>query len=333
VSAQRSWRVALIGATGAVGEELLGVLEDRRFPVSELRAFATDDSEGRSVDFRGESVPVESVEPERVAQEEILFCAAPGVLDGLLPALEESGTRVIDLSGALELDPDIPLYLPDGDLGRMPVQRVAIPRGIVAGLALALRPLQSEVALERLSVVTLESASGAGRRGVGELADQTLEILNSMTGDAGGAEVFPQPMAFDCLPLVGIPLEPGDTGEEHRLAHVLRRLLGQPALPVEVTRVRVPIFGGSLACVHASQAEALSVERVGELWAKAPGLRGVGPDGIPTPRTQTGRDDVAVGRIRALAESTPGLAFVVAMDDLRRGAAVSAVEAAEILIG
>jgi aspartate-semialdehyde dehydrogenase len=320
----------LLGATGSVGDELLHVLEERRFPVLELIPFASEGSEGREVDFRGEAIVVERVEATRVAGSDLVFSAAPGILQDLRPALEEAGTRVVDLSGALELDTDVPLYLPPDKI-QTAGPLVAVPRGIVAGLGLALRPLQSEAELERLTVVTLESASGAGRRGVGELSDQTVSLLNAMTGESGEAEHFPQPLAFDCLPIVGEALPGGDTAEERRLGHVVRRLLGRPDLPVEATRVRVPIFGGSLACVHVALSEAISAERARELWAKAPGLRLLDPGTLPTPRTQVGQDAVAIGRVRASDEGASGIAFVLAMDDLRRGAAVAAVEAAEIL--
>jgi aspartate-semialdehyde dehydrogenase len=154
-----------------------------------------------------------------------------------------------------------------------------------------------------------------------------------MTGEAGEAETFPQTLAFDCLPLVGTLLpESGESSEERRLAHVVRRLLSAPALPIETTRVRIPVFGGSLACVHATLSSSVSpsgsVARVRELWEKREGVEVVEGEVLPTPRTTIGRDEVVVGRIRE--GPAPGIAFVVAMDDLRRGAALAAVEAAEL---
>ncbi|MEE8558768.1 MAG: aspartate-semialdehyde dehydrogenase [Myxococcota bacterium] len=332
MSASQGWRIALLGATGAVGEEILHLLEERRFPVLELRAFASDSSEGRQVEFRGEEIPVESIRRDRLTDVDLVFCAAPGVLEALRRDLEEARTRIVDLSGTLELAPEIPLYLPhEGVVGELSGS-VAVPRGPIAGLARALRALRAEVELERVTVVTLESASGAGRRGVGELSAQTLELLNSMTGEPGDPEVFAQPLAFDCLPGVGLPLEEGETSEEVRLAHVLRRLLASPALRIETTRVRVPIFGGSLACVHLALAGPLSVEQARELLAKTPGLDVLGPGELPTPRTRVGHDSLAVGRIRTVERDGPGLAFVLAMDDLRQGAALTALEAATRLL-
>lgn len=333
MSASRGWRVSLLGATGAVGEELLRLLEERRFPVLELRAFASGESEGRAVDFRGEAISVERVDARRVAEADLVFCASPGILEELRSELVQAATCVVDLSGVLELDPDVPLHLPGDRPGTSLGPLVAVPRGIVAGLALALRPLRAEVELQRLTVVTLEPAAGAGRRGAGELSDQTLHLLSAMTGEAGEPETFPQPLAFDCLPLVGELLPDGDTAEERRLGHVLRRLLGTRDLPVEVTRVRVPVFGGSLGCVHVELERHVSAARARELWAKAPGLEVLGEAELPTPRTRVGQDPVAIGRIQAREGDRPGLSFVLAMDDLRVGAALNAVEVATKLLG
>jgi aspartate-semialdehyde dehydrogenase len=301
--------------------------------VLELRAFASGESEGREVDFRGEAIPVEPVEARRVAEADLVFCACPRVLEELRSALVESGTHVIDLSGVLELDPDVPLHLPGDRPGTSLGPLVAVPRGVVAGLGLALRPLGAEAELRRITVVTLESASGAGRRGVGELSDQTIHLLSAMTGEAGESETFSKPLAFDCLPLVGEPLPDGDTAEERRLGHVLRRLLRARDLPIEATRVRVPIFGGSLACVHVELERPVPAARARELWAKTPGLAVLDEEELPTPRTQVGQDAVAIGRIQAREGERPGLAFVLAMDDLRVGAALNAVEVAGELLG
>jgi aspartate-semialdehyde dehydrogenase len=330
--AERGYRVALLGATGAVGQELLGVLEERRFPVRELLPYASEGSAGAELEFRGEDLNVEPVLPARIAQLgdcDLLFCAAPRILDELLPGLRGSETRIVDLSGSLELDPEVPLHR-IGSAGLAAGTRsVSIPRGVAAGLGLTLEPLQREIGLARVTAVALESASGAGRDGVGELSDQTVELLNAMTGEAGAAVRFPQPLAFDCLPIVGSPVEGGETSEEERLRLVLRRLLDRPGLPVEVTRVRVPIFAGSLALAHVGLDSEASRERVRKLWEGRSQIELLGEEDLPTPRTSSGQDRVRVGRIRA---SGAHLAFAVALDDLRLGAAVAAVEAAEALM-
>jgi aspartate-semialdehyde dehydrogenase len=329
--ASRGLVTAVLGATGAVGRELLEVLAERRFPVAELRAFASPDAALASVEFRGEEVRVETITPSRVAGADLVLCAAPGVLASLRAALEPAGVRVVDLSGELELDPSVPLFLGEDSVVS---ERgwCAIPRGVVTGLALALLPLHRAAGVERAAVVTFESALGAGRVGPDELLAGSVELLGGMSGEVEASVVFPLPLAFDCLPLVGDLLPDGDSAEERRLAHVLRRALDAPALAVECTRVRVPIFGGSLACVHATTARELAPERARDLLAKEPRLALLGEDELPTPRSAAGGDRVQVGRLRAVPAPRAGLAFVLAQDDLRRGAAVAAVEAAEALV-
>jgi aspartate-semialdehyde dehydrogenase len=326
--ATRPFVVAVLGATGAVGREILEVLGERRFPLAELRAFASTDGGMPSVEFRGEEIAVEAISEARVAGADVVFCAAPGALAPLLPALAAAGARLVDLSGELELDPSVPLALP----GQAPAPArpwLAVPRGVVSGLACVLVPLHREGGLERVTVVSLESALGAGREGPDELLAGSIELLGGMSGDLEASTVFPSPLAFDCLPLVGDLLEGGDSSEERRLGHVLRRALAAPALAVECTRVRVPIFTGSLACVHVVLARDLAPERARDLLAKEPAVEVLAGDELPTPRGAAGRDRVRLGRLRG----GPGarLAFVLAQDDLRRGAAVVAVEAAETL--
>jgi len=317
--------VGLLGATGAVGEELLRLLDDRTLPIGELRVFASTDSEGSELDFRGDEVFVEEADPQALTACDLLFCAAPAVLEEHLDSLRASDTRVVDLSGVLELDSQVPLFVP-GERPQGPW--VAIPRGVVGGLALALRPLG---ALRRLTVTTLESAVGAGRRGVEELQSQTIHILQAMDGEAGDTDVFPQALAFDTLPQVGDFVESDETTEERRLRHVLRRILEAPGLNIEVTRVRVPTFMGAQASVSVELEAALPLSQLAERWRKGPGLRLLSDPELPTPRGATAHEEVEIGRVR-LNEESGSLSFVLALDTLHRGAARSALEAARQLL-
>jgi aspartate-semialdehyde dehydrogenase len=330
--AERRLSVSLVGATGVIGEEILRVLEERRTPLAALRPFASAASEGEEVEFRGEALRVEAVESGGAADADVVLWAAPAdALRGFLPEIASGGAALVDLSGALELDPAVPLHRPGAPLAAG-IRRVAVPRGAAAGIALALDPLAAEVGLERLSVVTMESASGAGRRGLGELSQQTLELLQTMTGDPGEAEVFPQPLAFDCLPLVGMLLEDGESTEERRLRHVVRRLLSLSALRVDATRVRVPSFSGSLTAAVVDPSRPVDPARARELWQKTPGVRVVDDARVlATPRGSLGTDDVLIGRVRAAGEGGSALAFSLALDDQRRGGALGAVEALEAL--
>jgi aspartate-semialdehyde dehydrogenase len=321
-------RLALLGATGAVGAEILQVLEERRLPLRELRAYASPDSEGEELEFRGESVKLRRVRAEEIAACELVICAVRGALAELLPALRRSASVVIDVSGTLEADPAVPLFLPGVTAPLASSARplfVAVPRGVTVGLALALAPFASAGILRRATAVTLESASGAGIAGVGELTDHTVQVLNRMSGERSESEVFGQSLAFDSLPQIG-ELEPGgETRDELELARALQRLVpGEPVL--EVTRVRVPTLGGSLAAVHAELAKPLGLDEARALFAKQKSVA-VLPEGeLPTPRAALGHDDVAIGRLRAAGSH---LAFVLALNDLRLGAALGVVGAAE----
>jgi aspartate-semialdehyde dehydrogenase len=329
MSGQRGLRVALLGATGAVGSEILEVLGERRLPVTDLLPFASFDSEGGEIEFRGQPERVRAVDAELVAGCDLVICAAPLVLRELLPALAESGTRVVDLSGVLEADPSIPLWAS----GSNPAGRwIAVPRGIASGLLPALGALTPAAELTRVTLTTLEPASGAGRSGAAELAEQTATLLGGMTGDLPEAEIFPRALAFDCLPLVGEAGAGGESSAELGLRQLLRRGLAAPALPIELTRVRVPTLSGSLATVNVALSHALAPARAAELWRKQAGLKVLDADVLPTPRAAVEADAVLIGRVRTGREDAPALAFAVAIDDLRRGAALPAVEAAERLL-
>ncbi len=322
------FRVAVLGATGAVGAEILQVLDERRFPVRELYACASADSEGDELEFRDGSVKVTRPRAEQLGDCDLVLCAAPGLLPSLLPGISRGRARVVDVTGALELDPEVPLWLPGVSALPEPRPRfVAVPRGVTAGLALSLAPFVRAGLVRRVSAVTLESASGAGIAGVGELTDHTVQVLNRMSGERSESEVFSQSLAFDCLPQIG-ELEPGgETDSEHRLRDVLRRLLANAELAIELTRVRMPTLGGSLAAVHVELARPLSQDEAAALWRGQPGVGLLGEE-LPTPRGSLGHDDAAVGRVRAAGDR---LAFVVALNDLRLGAALGVVGAAEAL--
>ena len=324
-------RVALLGATGAVGAEILQVLEERRFPVRELLACASPDSEGDELEFRDHSVKIKRARGDEIAACDLVLSAAPGALPAFLPVLRRGRARVIDVTGALEADPDVPLWLPGVaafPTGTELPRFVAVPRGVTTGIALALAPFAAADLLRRVTAVTLESASGAGIAGVGELTDHTVQVLNRMSGERSESEVFAQSLAFDCLPQIGTLAPDGETSDETRLRSVLRRLLGANDLPIELTRVRIPTLGGSLAVVHVELAKPFTIEEATALWAAQPSVGLLGDEELPTPRGSLGHDDAAVGRVRA---SGGQLAFVVALNDLRLGAALGVVGAAEAL--
>ena len=319
-------RLALLGATGAVGEDLLELLAERSFPASGLRLFASEASTGVELPFGDEELEVEPATAAKLAGTDLVFSIAPGQLEPLLGALREQGVRIVDLTGALELDPEVPLFLPGRPVSG---RELAVPRGVAMGLGLALAPLARECALLRVTVTTLESAAGAGRRGLAELQEQTLAVLKDMDGGDTPPEVFPRALAFDCLPLVGELGAADESHEEARLRAVLRRLLEAPELPIETTRIRVPVFLGALASVHVELEKAVPLARLGELWRDAPAVRLLSDPDLPTLRVATSHEQVDVGRVRADGSS---VAFVLALDTLRRGGSLSALEAAAALL-
>jgi aspartate-semialdehyde dehydrogenase len=311
--------VGLLGATGAVGGEILRTLQEQRLGVEELRAFASPDSEGAELEFFDQLPQVERMDPRRVAGCDLVFCAAPLVLDALLPDLAKAGTLVVDLSGSLELDASVPLALP----GWAPVPGraqalVAVPRGVALGLGQALRPLARATALRRVTVTTLEPAAGAGHRGLDQFTGETVRALNAMDGEFDGGEVFPQSLAFDVLPLIGEAVAGGESREEERLREVLERLLEDEETLFEITRLRAPLFMGTLAAVHLELGPPLPPQRVLELFQGELGIDLVEEGaGLPTPRSAVGADGVQLGRLRCGPPGSGTVAFVLTQDDVR----------------
>ena len=312
--------LGLIGATGAVGEEVLALLGAARLPIAELRVFASEDSAGLYVDFFDEELRVEPAEAEALARCDLLICAAP-LEPSLLSGLR--GSPLVDLSGALEDDPEVPLIAGSLSSGPRDARVVAAARGITVGTALVLHALAAESEIARATITTLEGAGGAGRRGLDALSEQTVQMLNAMDGAPDEAGVFPRALAFDVLPQVGRLQPDGTTHEEARMATALRRLLPAPALDLEITRVRVPIFLGSLAVLNLEFHKDIPIERARERLEALPEVELLSGDEIPTPRGAVGSDPIAVGRLRAEAR---GLSLVLAQDDLRHGAARTALD-------
>src|SRR5262249_51192305 len=303
-----------------------------RLPIRELRAYASPDSEGEELEFRGEATKLRRVRADEIAACELVICAARTALPELLPALRRGRSAVMDGGGASGADPAVPLFLPGVTSPLEPKARphfLAVPRGVAVGLALALAPFARAGILRRATAVTLESASGAGIAGVGELTDHTVQVLNRMSGERSESEVFGQSLAFDGLPQIGA-LEPnGETSEEAALTRVLQRLL-PGEIPFEVTRVRIPTLGGSLAAVHLELGKPLSAHEVQALLASQKSVAVLPETELPTPRAALGHDDVAIGRLRVAGGRA---AFVLALNDLRLGAALGVVGAAEAALG
>lgn len=338
--------VAVVGATGQVGKVMREILIERNFPIRELRLFATARSAGTSIEFAGHDVIVEDVATADPAGIDIaLFSAGATGSRAHAPRFAEAGAVVIDNSSAWRMDPEVPLVVSEVN----PHATVNPPKGIIANpncTTMAAMPvlkvLDTEAGLERLIVSTYQAVSGSGLAGAEELLGQVEGVLaQGHTLDLvhdGSAVDFPQPekyvapIAFDVIPFAGNLVDDGDneTDEEKKLRNESRKILELPDLRVAGTCVRVPVFTGHSLSIHAEFARDITPERAREILAAAPG---VVLEEVPTPLQAAGNDPSYVGRIRA-DQSAPegkGLVLFISNDNLRKGAALNAVQIAEIV--
>ena len=327
-------RVGIVGATGAVGHDLLEVLAARAFPVASLRLFASPRSAGGELPFRGARIPVEAAEPDALAGLDVcFFSAGAAVSRALAPAAAAHGALVVDNSSAFRLDPDVPLVVPECNPGAL----ADVPRGIVANpncstiiLCVALAPLHAAAGVVRVVVATYQAASGAGARAVEELRAGTRARL---AGEPFTPQVLPQSLAFNLFPQVDVFQADGYTKEEDKMLHETRKILGVPDLALEATCVRVPIERCHSEAVSVQLARAVRPDEARALFARAPGLVVVDEPAAgryPMPSTCTRQDAVAVGRVRSSRVFEPGLAFWLVGDQIRKGAALNAVQIAEL---
>ena len=335
-------RVGVVGATGQVGAVMRSILEERSFPVDEIRLFASARSAGRTLAFAGADVVVEdAAEADPTGLDIALFSSGATASRELAPRFAGAGVVVIDNSSAWRMDPEVPLVVPEVNeaaLGAIGKGIVANPNCTTMVAMPVLKPLHDEAGLARLVVSTYQAVSGAGLAGVAELEGQlaaTVDGAAALTFD--GAAVagpppssFPDVIAHNVLPVAGSLVDDGsrETNEEQKLRDESRKILDLPGLPVTCTCVRVPVFTGHSLSIVAEFDRPISPERATELLADAPGV--VLAD-LPTPRRAAGTDPSLVGRIRRAEGGAHGLALFVAGDNLRKGAALNAVQIAESL--
>lgn len=332
-----SYNVAVVGATGAVGEEMVRILESRAFPVDRLLPLASERSVGRAVEFCGASIAVEELRPESFRDIDLaLFSAGGGISAEFAPMAAAAGAIVIDNSAAFRMEPNVPLVVPEVNAADLAGWRA---RGIIANpncstiqLVVALAPLHQAAGLERVIVATYQSASGAGREAMHELTQQVRALF---VGEGADTNIFPHELAFNCIPQIDKFLENGYTNEEWKIVEETRKILHLPALPISATAVRVPVYVGHSEAVHVSLAKPLTPDAAREVLRRAPGI--VVEDDpseqlYPLARSAAGEDPVYVGRIRTDVAFPNGLAMWVVADNLRKGAALNAIEIAEIVI-
>jgi len=334
----RQFAVAVVGATGLVGEMMVTVLEERAFPVSQLFPLASNRSLGRSVSFRGRNHPVRELSGFDFSQCDLaLFSAGAAVSREHAPRAVAAGCIVIDNTSEFRYQDSVPLVVPEVNLqtlaGFGASGIIANPNCSTIQLVVALKPLHDEARLERVEVATYQSVSGAGREAVEELARQSITVLSGK-GPAqahGGAK----PIAFNCVPHIDVFQENGYTREEMKIVWETRKILGLPQLRVNATAVRVPVFYGHSEVVHLETAHPLSAVRARELLKNAPGITVLDehrPGGYPTATTEAAnRDTVYVGRIREDLAPDRGLNLWIVADNVRKGAATNSVQIAEAL--
>jgi aspartate-semialdehyde dehydrogenase len=329
-----SFTVGIVGATGAVGQELLLLLEERRFPISALRLFASARSVGRTVVFRGAPIAVEEARPGVFANVDVAFFAAGGpVTRALAPDAVRAGCLVIDKSSALRLDPDVPLVIPEINPEALRKHKgiIANPNCSTAVALMGVWPLHRRFGLRRLIMATYQSVTGAGTEGARELEAQ---VVAHTKGAELTRKVFPRQIAFNVIPQVDTFGPNGYTGEETKMMHESRKIMGLPQLPVSATCVRVPVVRAHSVAVNAEFERPVSVAEAREAVAAFPGAQLVDETSrneYPTPLDFSGKVKCGVGRIRLDTALPNGLAFWVSGDNLWKGAALNAVQVAELM--
>lgn len=337
-AAGQKLNVGVVGATGLVGSMIREILAERNFPIAQLRLFASARSAGKEID----GVVVEDAATADFAGlDVVLFSAGGSTSKELAPKAAAAGAIVIDNSSAWRSDPEVPLVVAEVNpeaLANLPKGIVANPNCTTMAAMPVLRPLHEEAGLKSLTVSTYQAVSGGGLEGIEVLAGQIAHVGNDARELATGgfedllpkAEKWAVPIAHNVVPLNYVYAEDGYTEEEIKLRDESRKILNIPALPVSGTCVRVPVFTGHSLSINAAFERPISPERALELLGSAPG---VVVTEVPNPLDATGKDPVFVGRVRRDPTSENGLALFLSNDNLRKGAALNAVQIAEVLLG
>src|SRR5512134_936632 len=336
---KKGYKVAVLGATGLVGDMMIRVLEERNFPVSELYPLASSRSIGKRIQFRGRHIPVIDVEKFDFSRAQIgLFSAGGEVSREYAPKAAAAGCIVIDNTSEFRYEDDIPLVVPEVNPREIAKYKT---RGIIANpncstiqMVVALKPIHDAVGIERINVATYQSVSGAGKEAVDELAAQTTALMSGQ--EPAKPQVIAKRIAFNVVPQIDKFQDNGYTKEEMKMVWETRKILGDPTIRVNATAVRVPVFFGHSEAVHIETRQKITAEAARELLRRAPGIEVLDerkPGGYPTAATEAAnRDTVYVGRIREDISHERGLNLWIVSDNIRKGAATNSVQIAEILV-
>jgi aspartate-semialdehyde dehydrogenase len=328
-------KLAVVGATGAVGPEVLRVLEQRKFPATEVVAFASARSAGTRVAFAGTELEVRELTADALEGFDLaLFSAGAGTSRTFAPEAVARGCVVVDKSSAYRMDPEVPLVVPEVNATAIDSHNgiVANPNCSTIQFVAVLKPLLDAVGLNHVTVATYQAVSGTGTKAMDELEAQTRAVI---AGEPVEATVYPHQIAFNALPHCDVFDDDGNTQEETKLVRESRKILAQPGLPISATCVRIPVLRGHSEAVWIETAEPISPDAARELLARAPGVSVIddpAANRYPTPLEAAGEDEVFVGRIRRDESRPNGLALWIVADNLRKGAATNGVQIAEVLV-
>jgi len=330
-----SYRMAVVGATGLVGQEFIRVLEQRGFPMESVRLLASDRSAGRKLLVNQEEIKVEETDPESFREVDIaLFSAGAEVSRHFSPIAARSGAVVVDNSSAFRMKPGVPLVVPEvnADDIRRHKGIIANPNCSTIQMVVALYPLHKVNPIKRVIVATYQAVSGTGLAAVEELTVQAKQVLN---GQNAVPHVYPHQIAFNLLPEIDVFLDNGYTKEEWKLVEETRKIMHADDIAISATCVRAPVFTGHSEAIHVEFSQPMSPEEAQRILAHAPGVKVLDDPSIslyPQPWSAAGTDEVFVGRIRRDPSHPKGLAMWVVADNLRKGAALNAVQIAEEMV-
>ncbi|GGG56534.1 aspartate-semialdehyde dehydrogenase [Pseudohongiella nitratireducens] len=333
----KKYNVAVVGATGAVGETLISILEERNFPVNELFPLASERSAGKKIQFQGKTVTIQNLAEFDFSQADIgLFSAGGSISEAFAEKAGKAGCIVIDNTSHFRREADIPLVVPEvnpeaiANYGNRNI--IANPNCSTIQMLVALKPIHDKVKIKRINVATYQAVSGTGKEAIEELASQTAALLNGRDAEC---EVYPKQIAFNALPHIDVFMENGYTKEEMKMVWETKKIMDE-SIEVNPTCVRIPVFFGHSEAVHLETEQPITAEEARELLSNAPGVTVIDErkdGGYPTAVTDSaGKDDVAVGRIRQDITHPNGLDLWIVGDNVRKGAALNSIQIAEVLI-
>ncbi len=331
-----SYNIAIVGATGIVGTTALTILEERNFPIKDLYLLASARSVGETRNFKGQAHNIENLADFDFTKTDIcFFCAGNDISAEYAPKATALGNIVLDKSSHFRYQNDIPLVVPEVNEQEIAAFKnhriIANPNCNTIPIAVALKPIYDAVGITRMNVATYQSVSGTGKDAVVELAEQSVQVLDE---EPVQSRIYPQQIAFNVLPHIDEFEENGYTREEMKIVWEMHKIFNDKTIAINPTTVRVPVFCGHSAAVHIETQDKISALKALELLQKAPGVKVItGAYPYPTPISAAGKDEVFVGRIREDLSHPFGLNLWIVADNLRKGAALNAIQVAEKLIG